>query len=279
MATDDLPCMQVLTTALRCVMAQALVRFHRVAIQAKSKLLTWANEACCVAGLRAIRDERCAGGAGGAGGAGESGAGAGAAVDLLWARSALLLVCAHLPYDDAMAPKALQEASRRLHRLRGAGADALGTALGMAPGTALGTAPAEVWEHLGASCAAARCVLLEASAVLVQLALRRPSAVRVRPFVATLDATLAVCTKARDAEAAGAVVSATAPSPSSASSLAADDAAVARRGFALLRVLLSAVPPRDYAVDGGLLEVLSTTLAHHVRHGMPELCLEALQVR
>jgi hypothetical protein len=269
--------MQVLTTALRCVMAQALVRFHRVAIQAKSKLLTWANEACCVAGLRAIRDERCAGGAG------ESGAGAGAAVDLLWARSALLLVCAHLPYDEAMAPKALQEASRRLHRLRGAGADAPGTALGTAPGTALGTAlgtaPAEVWEHLGASCAAARCVLLEASAVLVQLALRRPSAVRVRSFVATLDATLAVCTKARDAEAAGAVVSATAPSPSSASSLAADDAAVARRGFALLRVLLSAVPLRDYAVDGGLLEVLSTTLAHHVRHGMPELCLEALQVR
>ena len=261
-ATDDLPCMQVLTTALRFVMAQALVRFHRVAIQAKSKLLTWANEACCVAGLRAIRDERCAG---------ESGAGAVAGVDLLWARSALLLVCAHLPYDDAMAPKALQEASRRLHRLRGAGTDA--------PGTAPGTAPVEVWEHLGASCAAARCVLLEASAVLVQLALRRPSAVRVRPFVATLDATLAICTKARDAEATGAVVSATAPSPSPASSLAADDAAVARRGFTLLRGLLSAVPPREYAVDGGLLEVLSTTLAHHVRHGMPELCLEALQVR
>ena len=256
--------MQVLTTALRFLMAQALVRFHRVAIQARSKLLSWANEACCVAGLRAIRDERCAGA-----GAGESGAGAGAGagVDLLWARSALLLVCAHLPYDDAMAQKALLEVSRRLHRLRGAGADAPGTA------------PVEVWEHLGASCAAARCVLLEASAVLVQVATRRPSVVRVRPFVATLDATLAVCTKARGAEATGAVVSATAPSPSSASSLAADDAAVARRGFALLRVLLSAVPLRDYAVDGGLLEVLSTTLAHHVRHGMPELCLEALQVR
>ena len=260
-ATDDPPCMQVLTTALRFLMAQALVRFHRVAIQARSKLLSWANEACCVAGLRAIRDERCAGA-----GAGESGAGAGAGagVDLLWARSALLLVCAHLPYDDAMAQKALLEVSRRLHRLRGAGADAPGTA------------PVEVWEHLGASCAAARCVLLEASAVLVQVATRRPSAVRVRPFVATLDATLAICTKSRDAEATGAVASA--PLPSSSTSLAADDAAVARRGFALLRELLSAVPRREYAVDGSLLEVLSTTLAHHVRHGPPELCLGALQV-